>query len=262
MPFHYHHSIRYYTFDSLEEAGITHAVFTRLGGLSPEPWKSLNVGGLRGDDPDRVKANRVLSFQSLGKIPESVYDAWQVHGVDVACAEAPRPADVPHKKADTILTDRPEVSLFMRFADCVPILIYDPVRNVAGIAHAGWQGTVRGAARVAIETMQARYGTHPKDILAAIGPSIAAHHYEVGPEVIERVRSAFGSDAPTLLPKFNGAVHFDLWAANCLQLEQAGVRKIEVSGICTACNTGDWFSHRAEKGQTGRFGALIAVKPS
>lgn len=260
MPFHQHSSIRYYTFDSLDDAGVTHAVFTRRGGLSPAPWKSLNVGGLRGDDPHRVKANRVLSFQSLGKAPESVYDAWQVHGVEVACAEAPRPPDVPHKKADTILADRSEISLFMRFADCVPILLYDPIQNIAGLAHAGWQGTVKGAARVAVESMCARYGTRPENILAAIGPSIAAHHYEIGTEVVEQVKSAFGIDAPRLLPGFNGSVHFDLWAANSLQLERAGVRNIEISGICTACDTGDWFSHRAEKGQTGRFGVLIAAK--
>jgi copper oxidase (laccase) domain-containing protein len=109
--------------------------------------------------------------------------------------------------------------------------------------------------------MRARYGTRPADILAAIGPSIAAHHYEVGREVAEQVKRAFGSDAPALLPEINGSVHLDLWAANIFQLQRRGVRNIELSGICTACNTNDWFSHRAENGHTGRFGALIVAKP-
>jgi len=261
MPFHKVNSIRYYCFDIFETSDLTHAVFTRQGGLSPRPWDSLNVGAsaMVLDDYDRVRNNRILAFNALGRDPESMCDVWQVHSVDVVCAEKPRPRDVPHTKADAILTDNPEVTLFMRFADCVPILLYDPVQRVVGVVHAGWQGTVRKIPSVVVEAMVERYQCQPKDIQAGIGPSIAAHHYEVGTEVVEQVSKAFGEDAERLLPAQDGAVQFDLWRANQLLLEQAGVRDIQISGICTACHLEDWYSHRAEKGQTGRFGALIGL---
>jgi YfiH family protein len=259
MPFHQPDAIRYYTFDSLDAAGVRHAVFTRRGGTSPPPWASLNVGGLRGDDPGRVYQNRVLSFQTLGRRPETVYDVWQVHSTEVISSERPRPAETPHRKADAILTDRPEVTLFMRFGDCVPVLLYDPVRRVVGLAHAGWMGTVGGMAAKAVETMQAVYGSRPQDLLAAIGPSIGAHHYPVGEEVQEQVRRAFREQSGAVLTTQNGTAQFDLWEANRLSLAACGVQQIEVAGICTACHPEDWYSHRGERGLTGRFGALVAL---
>jgi YfiH family protein len=166
---------------------------------------------------------------------------------------------MPHPQADIILTDRPGVTLMMRFADCVPVLLHDPIRKVVGIAHAGWMGTVRGAYSAAVDAMQTRFGSSPADIRAGIGPSIGSDHYAVGPDVVARVRQAFGERASSLLVERAGAVHFDLWAANRQALEQAGVMQIEVAGLCTACHTDDWFSHRAERGRTGRFGAIIAL---
>jgi copper oxidase (laccase) domain-containing protein len=127
------------------------------------------------------------------------------------------------------------------------------------MVHSGWLGTVRGAARAVVEAMQARYGTDPADILAAIGPAIGPDHYEVGADVIAQVRDAFGAQAEALLPAYGNSVHFDLWKANQVLLSKAGVNQIEIAAICTACHTGDWFSHRGEKGKTGRFGALIAL---
>ena len=113
--------------------------------------------------------------------------------------DSPRPPGqkVP-PKADIILTDNPRVSLFMRYADCVPILLYDPVKKAIGLAHAGWQGTVLKVAQTAVEAMQSRYNSRPADVLAAVGPSIGPDQYEVGPEVVERVRNAFGHDASSL----------------------------------------------------------------
>jgi len=188
-----------------------------------------------------------------------VYDVWQVHSAEVICTDVPRPRDITHKKADAILTDNPKITLFMRFADCVPILFFDPVKKVVGVAHAGWQGTVKGVVTATVDKMASEYGSRPSDIRTGIGPSIAAHHYEVGPEVVHQVRESFGTKADSLLPSQNGSVYFDLWAANHHLLELAGVREIEISGLCTACHPEDWFSHRGERGQTGRFGALIAL---
>ncbi len=264
MPFLQSDEIRYHTFESLEETGVVHAIISRQGGVSPQPWASLNVGGTVGDEAPRVLENRRRSFRALGRKFESLYDVWQVHSTEVVCTDAPRPLDQPHLKADAILTDQPGVTLFMRFADCVPIFLYDPIRQVVGLVHAGWQGTVKKTAAYAVRAMQARYCSRPQDILAGIGPSVGAHHYEVGPEVVVQVQQAFGAEATDLLKSANGGgetsgVQFDLWRANQVVLEEVGVQQIEVANICTACHMEDWYSHRGEKGQTGRFGALIGL---
>lgn len=259
MPFFQQNGLRYYTFEIFPK-NITQAVFTRQGGVSPRPWASLNVGGSIGDDLVHVRENRVRSFKALGRAPESIYDVWQVHSADVVYADTPRPLDTEYQKADILLTDNPQVTLFMRFADCTPILLYDPKKQTIGIVHSGWLGTIREAARAAVGAMQERYASNPADILAAIGPSIGPDHYEIGEDVIAQVRNTFGSDAESLLEEHGERIYFNLWDANRVLLEKAGVKQIEIAEICTACHTDDWFSHRGEKGKTGRFGALIALE--
>jgi len=258
MPFVETAGLRYYRFE-IFPPNLPQAIFTRKGGVSPSPWDTLNVGGTVGDEAAKVRENRVRSFSAVGRRLESMFDVWQVHSADFVLAQAPRQPDEGYRKADIILTDRPEVTLYMRFADCVPVLLFDPVKAVVGMVHAGWLGTVRGASRAGIEAMIAKYGSRPADILAAIGPSIGPDHYEVGVDVLEQVEQTFGTEAATLLETREGKIYLDLWAANCMQLQQIGIEHIEVSGLCTACHTDDWFSHRAEKGRTGRFGALIAL---
>lgn len=258
MPFAQQDGLRFYQFARLP-SNLKQAIFTRQGGVSPAPWDTLNVGGTVGDDAARVRENRSRSFAALGLKLESLFDVWQVHSADAAFAQAPRREGEDHQKADIILTDRPEVTLYMRFADCVPIMLHDPRLGIVGLAHAGWLGTVRGAASAAVRAMTERYGSKPADILAAIGPSIGPDHYEVGPEVVAQVQRAFGPAASNLVEARNGRTYLDLWAANRVQLEGAGVHQIEVSEICTACHLEDWYSHRAEKGQTGRFGAVLAL---
>ena len=257
MPFHHQDNLRFFQFNTLQ---ARHAIFTRHGGLSPEPWGSLNVGGTVGDDLTRVRTNRNLSLKVLDCSPDSVFDVWQVHSADVVCATAPRPDSESVRQADIILTDKPELTLYMRFADCVPILFHDPCKGVVGVAHAGWVGTVRDVATASVNAMRKQYGSNPADIIAGIGPSIGPDHYEVGSDVILQVIQKFGDDSELLLKSNNGKIHFDLWKTNRLLLERAGVKQIEVAEICTACNTNDWFSHRAEKGRTGRFGALITLQ--
>ncbi len=258
MPFQSKGGIRYYQFENFGN-DIIQAIITRQGGLSPDPWAALNLGGTVGDDPERVHQNRQLALTAAGCKPESMYDVWQVHGVNVAIAEAPRQPGTPHLRADVILSNKPGITLLMRFADCVPIFFHDPIHKVIGIAHAGWMGTVRGVTRIAIESMQASFGSKPDEVLAAIGPSIGPDHYVVGQDVVSEVQQAFGQNASHLLRRRAGEVHFDLWMANRLTLEWAGVRQIELAGLCTACHTEDWYSHRAEHGRTGRFGAIIAL---
>lgn len=259
MPFQITAGVKYFTFPSFGRE-LAQGIFTRQGGVSPAPWAALNIGSTVGDELERVRENRNRALQALGLQVDSFYDVWQVHGVNVVRAEAPRPPEARPLQADAILTDRPGVSLLMRFADCVPIFLHDPGKKVIAIAHAGWLGTVIGTVRNAVRAMQVNYGCLASDLQAAIGPSIGPDHYEIGPEVVNRVREAFGEASVNMLIQREGKTHFDLWSANRYQLEQAGVRQVETAGICTACHTEDWFSHRAEKGRTGRFGAILALQ--
>jgi polyphenol oxidase len=259
MPFTHNNGIRYYTFD-LFPREVTHAVFTRQGGVSPEPWASLNVGGTVGDEVTRVRENRYRSFAALGRRIDSLFDVWQVHSAEAVIADTPRDPNLPLIQADAIFTDKPEVTLYMRFADCVPILLFDSKKGVVGLAHAGWLGTARGMTSAAVTKMRAYYGSKPENISAAIGPSIGVDHYEIGADVITKVRESFDSDAERLIETRDGKTYLDLWSANFIQLQKSGVERIEVAGLCTACHLDDWFSHRAEKGKTGRFGALIGLK--
>ena len=265
MSFHQAGSIRYFSFDFLDDAGVFNAVITRRGGASPPPWNSLNVGETVGDDPERVLGNKTRIFLAFDLRVESIFDVWQVHGTDVVCTDSARALHEKHRRADAIITDCPDVTLFMRFADCVPVFLYDPVHKVAGLVHAGWRGTVSGVVTHAIETMCEEYASTPGDILAGIGPSIGCDHYEVGEDVALQVRNRFGDQSGQLLHHYNGKdgrsrVKFDLWNANRLLLQEAGLSEIENSQICTSCNLEDWYSHRAENGKTGRFGALISVR--
>jgi len=230
-------SLVYYQFKSLLQHDLIHGVFTRHGGVSPDPWHSLNLGSTVGDAPDKVAENRQRLFSALDRPGSSIFDVWQVHSANVVVADGPR-NDRPHTKGDIILTDDPGVTLLMRFADCVPILLYDPRRRAIGIAHAGWLGTVRRAAEFAVQAMVQTFKSDPADILAG---------------------ASFGRDASRHLDHRNGKTYLDLWSANRALLQEQGVVQIEVAQICTACHINDWYSHRSEGGKTGRFGAAIAL---
>ncbi len=259
MAFVHSAGCKYFAFNGMPKS-VVHGVFTRLGGVSPQPWDSLNLGGTVGDQRSHVIENRRRMFEAVDRPVTSIFDVWQVHSRDVICAEQPRPLESPHPKADAILTDNPNVTLTMRFADCVPIMLFDPVKRVVGLVHAGWQGTVKHLVYHTVLKMVQAYGSKPGNVFAGIGPSIGPDHYEVGEDLVRRVKANFGEMASHILREDNNKTYFDLWLANSLLLERAGVTTIEVAAICTACSTLDWYSHRAENGKTGRFGAMIGLK--
>jgi len=254
----------YYQFEQWAEAPLAHGVFTRIGGVSESPWASLNVGGTVGDNIAHVQHNLRLIYDTLEVDGACACTVWQVHSADVVIAEERAPGRQWLARADGMVTNRVGVPLTMRFADCVPILFYDPVQRAIGIAHAGWRGTVAQVGARTIRTMQLAYGTNPADVQAAIGPSIGPEQYQVGPEVVEAVRQAYGEAALKSLVRQaqDGTFYLDLWAANRLGLERIGVQpqNIEVAGLCTATHVDEFFSHRAERGKTGRFCAVIALR--
>ncbi len=249
-----------YAFDFQAGCPVAAHVSTRHGGVSPAPFASLNFSVARGDAPENVQQNRLRLYAALGLDIDRVISTHQVHGTGVAKVDG---ADAGTRQAatDGLVTDAVGLPLGLVFADCVPLVLYDPVQHVLGACHAGWRGTVNGTAAATLWAMQAAYGTQPAGVLVGIGPSIGPQSYEVGDEVV-KMATAKLKRAERFITHPNGEdarPHFDLWQANAAQLIEAGVvaENIEISGIDTAQRTDDFFSHRAEQGRCGLF-ALVA----
>lgn len=145
MSIHQSKSIKYFTFDIFKHAPLTHAVFTRQGGVSQGQWSALNMGMSVGDNPEHVQHNKRLAFDALGRDVHGFVDSWLVHGIEAHVYDEPYPPNFDNQiRADIILTDNPDVTLFMRYADCTPLIFYDPENHAIALAHAGWRGTVQG----------------------------------------------------------------------------------------------------------------------
>ncbi|MCA9973868.1 MAG: peptidoglycan editing factor PgeF [Anaerolineales bacterium] len=244
----------------VRHARVRHAVFTRQGGVSPAPFASLNLSVSVPDEKARVYANRRRAYGLVGRDTDTVVHAHLVHGRDVArVTQADNGTWLP--EVDGLITDEPGCVLTMNYADCAPIFLVDPERGAIGLGHAGWQGAVRDLPGALVRAMQQAFGSRPAALLAAVGPCIGACCYEVGEPVIGAVRGAFARPEALLVwPGGNGVrPHFDLPEANRQNLLRAGVTQIEMAGLCTACRTDLFFSHRAEKGRTGRFGVILGL---
>jgi len=251
--------IVYYRFRNFAQCeGLIHGVFTRLGGVSKPPFAEFNVSHSVGDDHEAVETNLALVCETLGIPCRAIVPAHQVHGCNVAIAGSEERGEAA-PDTDALITETPGVFLLLRFADCVPIALYDPIRRVVGLVHAGWKGTIGGIARKAVSAMEEAYGSRPLGIIAGIGPSIGPCCYRVGEEIGRLVKEKL-ADWPLLLRRGeDGSLHFDLWEANRRQLAESGVQRIELAGMCTACHSDEFFSHRADGGRTGRFAAVIGM---
>lgn len=249
-------------FTSLPGNGrIQHAIFTRRGGVSAPPFAALNMSVSVADAEANVMANRARAYGLFGRTQQTVVHAHLVHGRSVARVTQ-RDNGVYTPRVDGLITNEPGCALTMNFADCAPIFLYDPQRQAIGLGHAGWKGAVIDLPGAMVQAMVREFGSDPAALLAGIGPCISAARYEVGEPVITAVRRAF-PDAGDLLLYLNGngaRPHFDLAEANRRNLLRAGVRQIEMSGLCTAARTDLFFSHRAENGRTGRFGAIFILQ--
>lgn len=249
-----------YQFESFDPTLVDHAFFTRIGGVSEGSYSSFNLGGTCGDRPEHVRENHVRLFENFGRPYASRFDVWQVHGDTIHFTDQPRPDSQKHQPGDGIFTQNPEVTLVMRFADCVPILFHDPVQKAVGIVHAGWQGTLLEVGAVAIRELGEAYGTRPEDLIVGIGPSICRNCYQIGEDVRQKFLTKWGQKALDFIAATENGYYLDLWAANEWILRSAGVVNLAESRICTAENLQEWYSYRKEKGLTGRFAVAIALK--
>jgi YfiH family protein len=248
-----------YHFENLVVPGLVHAVFTRLGGVSREPFATLNVSENVGDDPAAVAENRAHIYAHMDIRAEQVVTTGQVHGNRVAWVAADD-AGRTLPQTDGLVTDVPGVALLLRFADCQPILLYDPEHHAVGLVHAGWRGAAQGIARRAVETMQEAFGSHPAALLAALGPAIGPCCYTVGHDVAAAMGYALPDWSRVMEPHSDDLWRFDLSAANAQLLAAAGVQNIEQSDLCTACHKEIFFSHRGDKGLTGRFAVVTFLQ--
>ena len=239
---------------------LRHGIFTRHGGVSESHWHSLNMGASIGDNLDAVRENHARLYRAADVDAERAVSCWLVHSVDTLVIKADTRSNGHLQKADAIITDQSDTPLVMRYADCVPLLLYDPVKRVIGLGHAGWRGTVKGMAANMVRKMRETYDCKPQDIEVVIGPAISRRNYRVGEEVVAQADAYFGVSAGVVWrDPVDCAAYFDLWGANRLDLERCGVTNVNVLDICTYENTEDFFSHRAEHGMTGRFGVVMSL---
>jgi hypothetical protein len=255
-------SLRFYRIGAFDTyPRLTHAIFTRRGGYSQRPFHSLNLGASVGDDPEAVKKNFEQVCQVVNITPAQTVSCHLIHSAHILTIDQTNQQRLMGK-GDGLVTAEPDIYLAMRFGDCAPLIFFDPVRGAVGLTHAGWRGTIQNVAGETVRTMVQQLGCYPANIMAVIGPAIGPCCYEVGAEVMAAAAGCFG-DTSGLFIHRNGSAdqaHFDLWEANRRQLAAAGVRHIIQSGLCTACRTDEFFSHRAEHGQTGRFGVMIGLR--
>ncbi|MHB1127856.1 MAG: peptidoglycan editing factor PgeF [Bacillota bacterium] len=243
------------------------AFSTRLGGVSSPPYHSLNLALHTGDSPERVIANRRLLGEALGIPLDEWVGAEQVHGNRVALVtgEDKGKGSVDYLTAigdtDALVTKTARVPLVAYFADCVPLILWDPVRGAIGLAHAGWKGTLHGIGPKTLEEMGRVFGTNPDHCLVAIGPSIGPCCYEIGDQVISLFKDKY-NDRPGIILEYPQERRLlDLWKANTISLLAAGVQpdNITAAGLCTSCHRDMFFSYRSEGGVTGRQSAIVML---
>ncbi|MFI0721136.1 peptidoglycan editing factor PgeF [Streptomyces sp. NPDC021224] len=232
-------------------ANGAHFAFTdRWGGVSAVPYDSLNLGGAVGDDPAAVAANRDRAARELGRDPGRVVWMNQVHGRDVAVVDRPW-GDEPAGSVDALVTTRADLTLGVLTADCVPVLLADPVAGVAAAAHAGRPGMTAGVATAVVETM-ITLGAAPGRMTALLGPSVCGKCYEVPAEMRDTVAAV----EPAAYAETSwGTPALDVAAGVRAQLLRAGVRAVEGPAVCTR-ESADHFSYRRDK-VTGRLAGYV-----
>ncbi|HVB97182.1 MAG TPA: peptidoglycan editing factor PgeF [Chloroflexota bacterium] len=261
--------VRWFEFGHFDRWRQVLAVVSSRGhGVSHAGKATLNLSYAVGDAPERVAENRRRLIEALGIQATRIVCAAQVHGAETALVDEASAgagfltSTTAIPLVDALATDRPNLFLWLGFADCVPIVIFDPERPAIGIAHAGWRGTLLDVSRSLVTTMQAAFGSRPAALWAAIGPAIGPCCYEVGRDVETAFRDRWGNTTDEIFHDLGSGRHLNLWKANRLSLEAAGVLPghISLSRACTSCQNEDFFSHRAQHGEAGRFAVIVGLR--
>ena len=249
----------------LEADGFVNGFSTRLGGVSEMPKDALSLAGFNDDAAENILENR-RRFLKLFPGDWALAGCWQVHGADVRVVESAQEAKpAENERGDTIYCDvivsnATGVLAGVKTADCVPILLGDPVTGGFAAVHAGWRGTLATAVVAGVNRLVQQYNAKPENLRVAIGASAGPCCYEVGTDVIDAFTNRF-SGANLFTTTRPGHAKIDLLKANRDQLESAGVipERIHIAPICTMCRTDLFFSYRKEKSLHGKVGRLMAV---
>jgi polyphenol oxidase len=249
----------------LEADGFVNGFSTRLGGVSEMPNNALSLAGFNEDAAENILENR-RRFLKLFPGDWALAGCWQVHGADVRIVESAQEAKPAENErgdtiyCDVIVSDAKGVLAGVKTADCVPILIGDPVTGGFAAVHAGWRGTLATAVVAGVDRLVQKYNARPENLRVAIGASAGPCCYEVGTDVIDAFTNRF-SGANLFRTTRPGHATIDLLKANRDQLESAGVlpERIHIAPICTMCRTDLFFSYRKEKNLHGKVGRLMAV---
>lgn len=256
-------------FPMLHQTGLVrHCFTTRKGGVSLGNFSSLNLSFSRGDEKEAVEENFRRLAEALDVSKEQFVFSDQTHTTNVRRVTKKDAGNgLTREKrffdTDGLITNEPGLMLSTFYADCVPLYFVDPVQKAIGLAHSGWRGTVGRMGREVLTAMEREFGTRSADLLCAVGPSICQDCYEVSQDVAEVFALEFpGREGELFFRKENGKYQLDLWRANEIVLEEAGVKEehIALAGLCTCCNPSLLFSHRASRGNRGNLGAFLMLQ--
>ena len=260
--------VPYLEYPLLTDTKIVHHGFsTRLGGVSQGCYASMNLSFTRGDDEAAVRENYHRIAKSIGVKCENMVLSQQTHTTNVRVVTEKdkgkgivKPLD--YTDVDGMVTNIHGICLVTFYADCVPLYFVDPVQKAIGLSHSGWRGTVGKIGKETIRKMEEQYGSDPKDILAAVGPSICKDCYEVSEDVILEFQKNFKERywKDLFYRKENGKYQLDLWKANEIIFKESGIlpEHIAVTNVCTHCNSEILYSHRTSGDRRGNLYCIAA----
>ena len=267
--FNFVDGVGFLTFPALSELKfINHAFSTRIGGISKDGYKSMNLNFRQGDDPANVTENYKIFCRAAGFDYNTLVSSSQDHNTFVRCVTKQdcgigiyREHDI--KSVDALVTNEPGVTLVTHYADCTPLYFADPEKKVIALAHAGWRGTVEKIAEATVNVMCEKYGCDPTDIVAVVGPAIGPCCYEVDTPVYERFASLTELKPAYFTRTLGHGKHIvDLKETNRRMMLEAGLMSINItiSDVCTKCNSGLLYSHRASGGKRGGLVAMMCIR--
>lgn len=258
--------VTYISFPKLEKTGLVRHIFsTKLGGVSPYPFGPMNMSFNR-DERENVLKNYELLCDCVGIDTNHLVLSKQTHTNNVMVVNKSHCGTGYNKQSfediDGLVTNEPGVALVTQYADCTPLIFCDPVKKVIATSHSGWRGTVQEIGKVTVNKMVTEFGCNPSDIIACIGPCIQKCCYEVDTPVLEEFEKLTYLDLSKIFTdKGGGKYWLDMVEANKQILINAGIKKenMDISDLCTNCNSDSLHSHRATKGQRGTIGVIIEL---
>jgi YfiH family protein len=261
--------VPYLSFPILERTGLVKQGFsTKLGGVSQGKYATMNFTFTRGDNRSHVMENYLRMGKALGVDMERMVLSYQTHTTNVRLVTEEDAGkgivkERDYEDVDGLITNVPGITLVTFYADCVPLYFLDPIHQAIGLSHSGWRGTVKRMGEVTVKKMEEAFGTKAEDVIACIGPSICKECYEVGGEVAQEFMKGFDKKywSDILSEKKDGKYMLDLWRANEIVLLESGIKQenLQVTDICTHCNSDLLFSHRTTGNERGNLAAFLGI---